>query len=292
MQMRTSCPNNNKYYIRQANGGWNGAIQGNPTKTGANVLANCVGYANGRFAEIIGKGKIEYQLVCNASGFIDKAKKYGLKVVNYPTLGGIMCWAGGSSGAGHVAIVERIDSKTQIYTSESCYRGSAFYNATRNNSNGRWGMGSGYTFQGCIINPAIGDVHYTEPTNKTMYVNTKVLPLNVRKEPNGAVIGSVKKGTKVNVIEEKNGWSKINNPMTGWVSSEYLKANTGRNTVGQTKQLKQTCNLWSKPNLTGTEYTYLKNTSVKILENVNDKVDKIYIPATGRTAYINIAMYK
>lgn len=48
-QMRTSCPNNNKYYIRQANGGWNGAIQGNPTRSGANVLANCVGYANGRY---------------------------------------------------------------------------------------------------------------------------------------------------------------------------------------------------------------------------------------------------
>ena len=44
--MRTSCPNNNKYYIRQANGGYNGAVQGNPTKAGANVLSNCVGYAN------------------------------------------------------------------------------------------------------------------------------------------------------------------------------------------------------------------------------------------------------
>ena len=44
--MRTSCPNNNKYYIRQANGGYNGAVQGKPTKAGANVLSNCVGYAN------------------------------------------------------------------------------------------------------------------------------------------------------------------------------------------------------------------------------------------------------
>jgi len=42
MEMRTSCPNNNNYYIRQANGGWNGAIQGKPTKAGANVLSNCV----------------------------------------------------------------------------------------------------------------------------------------------------------------------------------------------------------------------------------------------------------
>lgn len=42
MQMRTSCPSSNNYYIRQVSGGWNGAIQGNPTKEGANVLANCV----------------------------------------------------------------------------------------------------------------------------------------------------------------------------------------------------------------------------------------------------------
>ena len=39
---RTSCPYDNKYYIRQVNGGYNGAIQGSPTKAGANVLANCV----------------------------------------------------------------------------------------------------------------------------------------------------------------------------------------------------------------------------------------------------------
>ena len=85
MQIRTNCPNGNKYYIRQVNGGWNGAIQGKPTRAGANVLANCVGYANGRFAEIIGKNKCEYQLVCNASGFTTRANRFGLKIVNYPT---------------------------------------------------------------------------------------------------------------------------------------------------------------------------------------------------------------
>jgi len=160
-QMRTSCPSNNKYYIRQVSGGWNGAIQGKPTKSGANVLANCVGYANGRYAEVIGKNKVEYQLVCNAENFIEKAKDYGLKVVSYPTLGGIMVWQKGtlsaSDGAGHVAIVERIDNNNQIYTSESAYASTAFYNATRTNNNGRWGMSSKYKFRGCIVNPAIGD---------------------------------------------------------------------------------------------------------------------------------------
>lgn len=164
MQIRTTCPNNNKYYITTDAGGWSWAIKGKPTKAGANVLANCVGYANGRFAEIIGKDKIEYQLVCNAENFIEKAKAYGLQISNTPTLGGIMVWEGLGSLAGHVAIVERIDNSNQIYTSESAYNGSAFYNATRTNSNGRWGMGSNYRFRGCIINPANPQPEPTPPT--------------------------------------------------------------------------------------------------------------------------------
>lgn len=246
MQMRTSCPNNNKYYIRQVNGGWNGAIQGKPTKAGANVLSNCVGYANGRFAEIIGKNKVEYQLVCNASSFINKAKAYGLKVVSYPTLGGIMCWAGGSTGAGHVAIVERIDSKNQIYTSESSYGGSAFYNATRTNSNGRWGMGSRYSFQGCIINPAIGDVHWVEPSNVykvgETYTTQVILKVRSGAGTNYAQVpyekltsnakahayssgynkGCLKEGTRVTCLEVKNVgndiWIRI---PSGWIAGYY-----------------------------------------------------------------------
>ena len=61
----------------------------------------------------------------------------------------------GNDGVGHVAVVERIDNDNQIYTSESAYGGRAFYNATRKNTNGRWGAGSAYRFRGCIINPSI-----------------------------------------------------------------------------------------------------------------------------------------
>ena len=192
MQIRTSCPHDNKYYIRIANGGWNGAIQGKPTKAGANVLANCVGYANGRFAEIMNEGKITYQLVCNAENFIEKAKAYGLQVINMPTLGGIMVWRkgatlSGNDGAGHVAIVERIDSADQIYTSESSYNGNAFYNAKRTNNNGRWGMGSAYTFIGCIVNPAIGEAHFEDP----------------KQEPNGEITYIVKKGDTLSGIASR-----------------------------------------------------------------------------------------
>ena len=59
-----------------------------------------------------------------------------------------------------------------------------------------------------------------ETQNKTMYVNTNSLNLNVRNAPEGTIIGSIEKGTKVEVTETKNGWSKIGE--NKWVSSSYL----------------------------------------------------------------------
>lgn len=169
--VRTSKPaKGNKFYITKENGGYSTCIAGKPTDV-CNVLANCVGYACGRFNEIIGSMKYP-SLNCNAENFIERAKSMGLTVVSYPVLGGIMVWQKGSTlddsdGAGHVEIVERIDSANQIYTSASNYGGTAFYNSLRTNSNGRWGLGSSYSFRGCIVNPSIGDVHYTEPAAPT-----------------------------------------------------------------------------------------------------------------------------
>ena len=171
--IRTNKPQTgNKYYIRQVTGGWNGAIQGKPLDAECNVLANCVGYANGRFAEIQDTEGIKYQLVCNAENFIEKAKAYGLEVIDKPTLGGIMCWQKGASlngtdGPGHVAIVEKIIDDNTIYTSESAYGSFAFANITRTNSNGRWGCNSNYKFRGCIVNPAVGIVTETESNDDT-----------------------------------------------------------------------------------------------------------------------------
>ena len=160
MQMRTSKPESgNKFYNTVSNGGWSHCIVGNPTDKGCNVLANCVGYACGRFNEIIGSMKYPY-LNCNAENFIERARQYGLEISDKPVLGGIMVWKkgatlNGNDGAGHVAIVEKIIDSNTIYTSESGYGSSAFWNSTRSNSNGRWGMASSYSFRGCIINPSI-----------------------------------------------------------------------------------------------------------------------------------------
>lgn len=160
MKTRTKQPRNNPYYIRQVSGGYNGAVRGVPTISGADVLCNCVGYANGRFAEIQNLGYVKYQLVCNAENFIEAAKKQGLKISSKPIQGGIMVWKkgptlSGGDGAGHVAIVEEVYQDGTILTSESGWSSWAFKNIKRDNTNGRWGQNKNYTFRGCIINPAV-----------------------------------------------------------------------------------------------------------------------------------------
>lgn len=169
MNIRTTKPTSgNKFFITKSKGGYSTCIQGSPTDSQCNVLSNCVGYACGRFNEIIGAMKYP-SLNCNAENFIERAKNtYGLEISSVPTLGGIMVWKkgtlSGNDGAGHVAVVEKIIDSNTIYTSESGYGGSAFWNSTRRNTNGRWGLGSAYTFRGCIVNPAIGKVVAPTPT--------------------------------------------------------------------------------------------------------------------------------
>ena len=52
--------------------------------------------------------------------------------------------------------------------------------------------------------------------------------LNVRAEPNtkGMVLGTLKKGTEVRVMEEKDGWKRVQSDGAapeGWVHGDYLK---------------------------------------------------------------------
>ena len=70
-----------------------------------------------------------------------------------------MCWQkgtidGGGDGAGHVAIVEKVYNNNSVYTSESGYGSTAFWNQNRSNSNGKWGCGNGYSFRGFIYLPS------------------------------------------------------------------------------------------------------------------------------------------
>ena len=151
----------NPYYNTVANGGYSGCIVGNPTDKGCNVLANCVGYAAGRFNEIIGKPDMRYfKFAPNAEDFYDTAIAAGLEVGTKPQLGAIIVWAKGKTwtsadGAGHVAVVEEIKSDGSIITSESGYGcASPFWTSHRYKESGNWGAGTQYRFLGFIYQPA------------------------------------------------------------------------------------------------------------------------------------------
>ena len=153
--IRTTRPTaGNKYFIRKANGGYSTCIQGKPTDSQCNVLANCVGYACGAYNEELGLGYEKYHLNCNAENFIERAIASGLSVSSKPVVGSILCWEGVGSLAGHVAIVIEVINDNCIRTAESGYGSSRpFWITTRYNNNGRWGLNANYKPRGFIINP-------------------------------------------------------------------------------------------------------------------------------------------
>lgn len=165
-----------KYYTRSANGGYNPCILGNTALiarpwTGA-VIPNCVGYATGRFNEIGGYGKCKYLGNTNAENFYALAQRQGLKVGSLPKVGACMVWQsgatlGGGDGAGHVVIVERVISDTEVLVSQSGWSSrKAFWTSVhKKGSSGNWVEGgdyswmkSGYKFLGFIYNPAVENV--------------------------------------------------------------------------------------------------------------------------------------
>ena len=151
----------NPYYNTKSNGGYSTAIVGKPTDAACNVLANCVGYAYGRFNEIAKSERMEYLAPRNAELFVSIAKQQRLEIGQEPKLGACMCWQkgktlNGSDGAGHVAIVEKINEDGSIVTSESGYESKKpFWTQTRKKGTGNWGQAASYKFLGFIYNPAV-----------------------------------------------------------------------------------------------------------------------------------------
>lgn len=81
---------------------------------------------------------------------------------------------------------------------------------------------------------------------------------------------------------------------TAYIStSDYTSSvSTSYNTAGQYKRLASRTYLYSNSNLTGTRYTYLPLTQVKIIRNVSSTVDYVYVVKTGRYAYVKNNVYK
>ena len=228
---KTKPESGNKFYNTTSNNGYSKCIKGKPTDKGCNVLANCVGYACGRFNEIIGEMKYP-SLNCNAENFIERAKNtYGLEVGQTPKVGAIMCWQhgtlSGSDGAGHVAIVEKVISDTEVYTSESSYGGTAFFNATRKKGNGKWGI-SNYTFRGFIYNPAIKPEPTPTPTPSDKFnigdkvvINGDLYVSSTASSPSGSVSNKV-----TNITRKAPGTAHPYNTTgdLGWMDESSIRA--------------------------------------------------------------------
>lgn len=108
-----------------------------------------------------------------------------------------------------------------------------------------------------------------------------------------------KANTTVTILENiSSNVDKVRVNSTGRIAyiniSNYTSSSSTatNNTVGQYKRLKSKTYLYSKSNLTGTKYTYLPLTQVKIIKNVSSTVDYVYVVKTGRYAYVKNNVYK
>ena len=197
----------NKYYIRKADGGYSPCIAGKPQDGVLTALANCVGWAVGRFNEIGGYGCCKYLGSTNAENFVTLAKSQGLTVQQKPTLGGVMVWSkgkvgNGADGAGHVAVVEQINGDGSVLTSESGYKYRVFYTTKRSGTN--WGQNSDYTYLGCIVNPAVKE-------------DTEMIPAEaIRKGDVGAAVK----------------WMQTKLCIHGYLRSSEIDGDFGRITLG------------------------------------------------------------
>lgn len=160
---RLSAPStSNKWWKHTSAGGKNSCI----LISGGSVLPNCVGYAWGRFGEILGKApKLSRG---NAENWWDYNDGY--ERGQTPKLGAVACWRKGkagvsSDGAGHVAVVEKVYEDGSITISNSGYKSTRFWTQTLKKG---YKM-SGYTFQGFIYNPAVSDTSVTKPASSSEF---------------------------------------------------------------------------------------------------------------------------
>lgn len=223
-----------KNWIHTSAGGKNSCIK----VSGNSVLPNCVGYAWGRFMEILGKTpKLSRSNAENWYGYND-----GYERGKTPKLGAVVCWAKGKvgnskDGAGHVAIVEKIYKDGSFLVSQSGYGSKRFWTSKIPKS----GYLKGYTFLGFIYNPAVSSNTSTNTSTATfktgktytLKANLKVrtgagtkyrqkkrseLTASGKKNAQSGTYAVLKKGTRVTVLKVKtsgkNVWIQI---PSGWI---------------------------------------------------------------------------
>ncbi len=227
----TAPSSSDKHWIKSTKGGLNDCIE----ISGGSVLPNCVGYAWGRFYEIIGE---KPRLSKNNAEMWYGNTADGYKRSQTPALGAVICWSKGivgneADGAGHVAIVEQILPNGDIVTSNSAYCGSRFYTQTYKKSDG-YNFGA-YKFQGFILPPVqiksvtstaastpatafkVGDVvNFTGTTHYTSSTGTR----GTACKPGKAKITRIANGAahQIHLVNDGSG-----STVYGWVNTEDVQ---------------------------------------------------------------------
>ena len=170
------------------------------------------------------------------------------------------CGSGLFTTGGHYIVLASLDGNTIQVMDPYLYNGK-FNTASRRNANVK----------------VKGTSAYVSKENFKKYANANsfwIFSNDKGNEQKKSTDSQVKKTTTKKTTSTKKAKSKI------------------KNTVGKKKTLKKNCYLYKKKKLSGTKYTYLKNTRVKVLKNISTKIDYVKVIATGRKAYIKKSNYK
>ena len=172
-----------KNWLHYTKGGYNYCI----LISGSSCLPNCVGYAWGRWRELLGAHhKLSRANAENWFGNVGDGYKRG----TVPKVGSVICWAKGragygADGAGHVAIVERVNADGSIIISQSGYGYKRFWTQTLKPPYSL----SGYTLQGFIYLPIeFEEKPIVNNVNNSLKVGDKVRLTSGAKYYNGKAI--------------------------------------------------------------------------------------------------------
>lgn len=228
---RLSAPGaSDKNWLHTSKGGYNSCI----LISGKSCLPNCVGYAWGRWRELLGKAPALSR--SNAENWW--AYGDGYKRGQTPKVGAVACWRKGkagvaSDGAGHVAIVEKIEGDT-ITLSNSAYGGTRFYLTKM--KKGNMSLGGTYVFQGFIYLPDSVDTSTgSQPSGNTTAKKTttyKVVEksgMNIRDKAStkGKKTGTIAYGKTFKSSKQSGNWAYYDDKK-GWIcisagNETYLK---------------------------------------------------------------------
>jgi surface antigen len=205
----TAPSSSDKNWIHYTAGGYNYCIK----IYGDSCLPNCVGYAWGRWRELLNK---KHNLSCRNAELWYENTADGYKRGQTPKLGAVICWEGKGDLAGHVAIVEKVYADGSILTSNSGYKSTYFYTSTIKPP---YNIGSNYKFQGFIYNPN----DYEENTMK--YKIGEVVEINgvyVSSMSTEKLTPRITKGTITRIIEDARNPYLLDNGNIGWVNDDCI----------------------------------------------------------------------